>query len=432
LLFNNTVIANPKKLGRASALRSIFPYYAGYSTQFAEQLLNSLELQADSVVLDPWNGGGTTTHVATKLGFASIGFDLNPVMVIVAKANLLPAHEVSSLMPIAQSILKQALAHQHDQVGEEPLREWLSPESARCVRQIEVEINKTLISYPDYKSVQTSEGLNALSSLGAFFYVVLFRTTRRLLVDFVPTNPTWIKKPKSLYRRKRPTFEKIQAIFLNEIDQMGMMLQKIACFPRKNKVPIMLGLGNAESLALTSNSVDAVITSPPYCTRIDYAVATAIELAVLRFSNQNFQMLRKSLMGTSTVEAKNIKISALWGNTCAKFLSAVYCHSSKASQTYYYKNHLQYFNSLFESVKEISRVLKPEGACFLVVQDSYYKDIHNDVPTITSEMAAVYGLDLLRKDNFVSNRSMVGLNHKAKKYLKTRQTIESVLCFRKT
>ena len=38
------------------------------------------------MILDPWNGSGTTTYAASQLGYTSRGLDLNPVMNIVARA----------------------------------------------------------------------------------------------------------------------------------------------------------------------------------------------------------------------------------------------------------------------------------------------------------------------------------------------------------
>jgi len=187
--------------------------------------------------------------------------------------------------------------------------------------------------------------------------------------------------------------------------------------------------GNAERLSLPDDSVDVVITSPPYCTRIDYAVATSIELAVLRASPEDFSQIRRSLMGTSTVPATAIEVDSKWGTICENFLNGIYEHPSKASKTYYFKNHLQYFDSLSKSIGQLARVVKSDGKCILVVQDSYYKDIHNDVPGIAAQMASRSGFDLAVRRDFVSGKSMAGINGKARQYLKKRTTTESVLCF---
>lgn len=433
IIFSRLAIANPKRnIGPLkSSDESLFSYYAGYSKEFAEQLLGTISLQDDAVVLDPWNGGGTTTLAASQMGLASVGFDLNPVMVIVARASLLPQHEVSSLIPLAQSLVEQATSREDQCIDEEPLCEWLLPSNANFIRQLESEINRTLISHDRYESLANEKTLNQISALGAFFYVALFRTVRRLLKSFIPTNPTWVKRPRSC-ERKRPLLSVVHDLFVDEVGLLSQTLSKPKNFCAKENGIATVGLGNAESLSLSDVSVDAVITSPPYCTRIDYAVATALELAVLRTGKDVFGRLRRSLMGTSTVNAEVGRVDIKWGATCARFLNAVYKHHSKASQTYYYKNHYQYFGSLQASIGELARVLKPLGSCVLVIQDSYYKDLHNDVPTIAVEMAEQAGMRLGRRDDFSSSRSMVSMNQRAKKHLLSRTNVESVLCFERT
>jgi hypothetical protein len=191
-----------------------------------------------------------------------------------------------------------------------------------------------------------------------------------------------------------------------------------------------IAVGSSEALPLGERSVDFVLSSPPYCTRIDYAVATLPELAVLGYRiDTEFDELRRSLIGTSTVPKEAPSIKAGWGKTCRSFLEQLENHTSKASESYYLKNHLQYFNSLYISVSEISRTLRPKGACILVVQDSFYKDIHNDLPKIVSEMAVERALSLERQENFGHSRVMAGVNPKVKKYRAQVTATESVLCF---
>ena len=338
--FSDLVIANPKRYSRSSKTtdESLFPYYAGYSKEFAEQLLSTLSLGSCSIVFDPWNGGGTTTQAASELGLTSVGLDLNPVMVIVAKASQLPQHEISSLLPLAQSLVEQAVARDELGIAEDPLCVWLLPESTRFIRQLESEINRTLVSHECYTSLTTEKPLNQLSALGAFFYVALFRAVRCLLKSFIPTNPTWIKRPQ-VRQRKRPSRSVVHDIFIDEVRLLTQYLNRPRNYSVGENGIATISLGNAEALSLPNASVDAIISSPPYCTRIDYAVATAIELSILRINEALFNQLRRSLMGSSTVSAKAGSVNKLWGSTCAHFLDAVYEHPSKASQGYYYKNH---------------------------------------------------------------------------------------------
>lgn len=430
---DSIIISNPKLYtdSQSSQESRIFPYYAGYSSEFSQNILSSLSLKPNSVIFDPWNGSGTTTRSALNNGYCAIGFDLNPAMVVVAKARLLSQLEFPSLISLANALVEQAKTciTPHEKIDNDPLLTWLSPSSAFWIRALEHRINYVLICNEKYRKLNSNEAMDKLSPLAAFFYVALFRTVRRLLQDFVPSNPTWVKSPKSKLHRKRPTKDTIFNIYLDEVQKYIAKERHLDCFPNESEVNLRLQIGNAENIKLDNNSVDAIISSPPYCTRIDYAVSTAIELSILGYKKSEFESLRRSLTGTSTVEKVVGSIDSKWGDTCVNFMENLYSHPSRASKGYYFKNHLQYFNSLSNSLREISRVLKQDGMCFLVAQDSYYKEIHNDVPTIAAEMANQFGLQLVRRADFNTSRSMVGLNLKSKKYISSRRTTESVLCF---
>jgi DNA modification methylase len=410
--------------------RRLFPYYAGYSRSFASQLLASTRLNRRALILDPWNGSGTTIHAACALGQRALGVDLNPSMVVVAKAGLVAPSDAPSLVPLAESIAEHTEFHSSEELTDDPLEQWLSPTAAAQVRRLEAAINRTLVRHDSYQPLSTPASVNGLAPLAAFFYVALFRSVRRQLAAFIPTNPTWIKRPRSLRERLRPPEVKIRAAFLKEVTELAATLAQLnlrtmrepRCYVRQ---------GTSERLSLSGDSVDFVLTSPPYCTRIDYAMATAIELAILRLSTFSFDRLRRSLMGTSTVPQLTTVPSQEWGPTCTAFLDEVRAHKSKASTGYYHKSHVQYFASLFNSLKEIARVLKPRAYSVLVVQDSYYKDVHNDVPVIVAEMAEMAGLVFKRRADFTVRSSMVQLNTRARQHLEHRNTRESVLCLAK-
>lgn len=430
---DSIAISNPKlyKDPKSSKESRIFPYYAGYSSAFSNNLLSTLGLSQNSIIFDPWNGSGTTTRSAFTNGFDSIGFDLNPSMVLVAKARLLSPLEHPSLIAIAKSIVEQAriASNSYNGITSDPLLKWLSASSATPIRNLESKINNLLVSNDAYVKLDNNLAMDSVSPLAAFFYVSLFRTVRKLLIDFIPSNPTWVKLPKTKLNRKRPSMDSIFTAFIEEVKTLISRESTFEATSRDSESSIKLQIGNAENISLHDNSVDAIISSPPYCTRIDYAVSTTIELAVIRCEQTEFDLLRRGLTGTSTVERTAPPVDGKWGTTCINFLDALYNHPSKASKGYYFKNHLQYFASLSRSLSEISRVLKPGKLCFLVAQDSYYKEIHNDVPRITSEMANAFGLAIVRREDFKTSRSMVGVNLKSKKYLISRNTTESVLCF---
>lgn len=422
-------IDNPKR-GKISPTgkETWFPYYAGFSTQFAIELLTSAELDKDTCILDPWNGAGTTTTVAADLGFKSIGFDLNPVMIIAGKAKLLSAREKDSLLPLAMEIVAKA-KNGTVEIKNDPLGMWLSTKSIETIRLLELGLKKLLVSGEVDNTSKSS--FDKLSGLAAFFYIALFRTARTSIREFISSNPTWIKRPKQTDHKVDISSE---FLIINFIDQVKTMASILSYNQVKggNQPDISISVANSESLPLKSGLIDFVLTSPPYCTRIDYTIATYIELAVLGYTNNEIRNIRERMIGTSTVPQIAPSKKAIWGNTCNLFLNEVFAHPSKASKTYYYKNHLQYFNSLYLSAKEIARVMKPGGNCVIVAQDSYYKEVHNNLPVIISEMMTGLGMETIQRIDFPTSVIMSNMHPGINKYRNKTKAIESVLSFRKT
>nr|WP_041284714.1 DNA methyltransferase [Desulfoscipio gibsoniae] len=76
---------------------------------FVKDVLDRITIQKGATVLDPWNGSGTTTLVAAERGYKAIGFDINLVMFIVAKAKALDRGVANSIPSLARNIYKLRL-----------------------------------------------------------------------------------------------------------------------------------------------------------------------------------------------------------------------------------------------------------------------------------------------------------------------------------
>lgn len=419
-------ILNPKKGNTSYNNRANwYDYYAGYSPKFALQILSSVGVKAKSTVLDPWNGIGTTTLAASALGVPAIGYDLNPVPVIVAKALILSTGEKQSIKPLLKEIIAKSSKFASGEV--EPFLTWFDKDTCSHLRGIEKAVQFLLVEGSEEDRFILDD-IEKVSEMASFFYVALFRTLRILVDEFIGSNPTWVKKAKDnhlSFGRKI-----ITSLFEGEVEKMLSDFEPI--FSNRKWINPSLGIGDSMNILADECAVDFLLTSPPYCTRIDYGVYTMPELAVLGYDTKsNWSSLRSSLIGTTTVPEKSPAFDEQWGTTCSEFVEELMNHTSKASQSYYLKNHLQYFEMMFKSVKEISRVLKNGGGCALVVQDSYYKEIHNNLPNIVAEMAANNGLNLFSKTNFKSVTNMAAVNPGTKKYRPQAEATESVLLFNK-
>lgn len=431
IVLNRPELPNPKQRRGKTGRSSWFAFYPGFSFDFAVQAISGAKLDSHATVLDPWNGGGTTTLAAKSLGLDSIGIDLNPVMMVAAKARALSIRHESSLVPIGRDILKEASKITCRASKGDPLTTWFVPASVSGFRALDHAIRRRFINECDPIDLATPVAVTELSGLAAFYYVALFRTIRVFLRPFIPSNPTWTKRPRSLAARLRPQPEKVWERYRFEIDTMASSLNSVTKALASDAV-IDLHVGSSTALPLADDSVDFVLASPPYCTRIDYAVATMPELAILGYHpDLGVDQLRRELIGTSTVPSQVGGVDTRWGQTCISFLRDVLDHDSKASSTYYYKNHYQYFSRIFASLAELKRVLRVGSRCVIVVQDSYYKDIHNNLPRIIQEMLEGLGFVLEDRIDYNADFLMAHLHPGTRMYRSRRRATESVLCLRR-
>ncbi|MEA2164601.1 MAG: hypothetical protein QOK37_2728 [Thermoanaerobaculia bacterium] len=244
------------------------------------------------------------------------------------------------------------------------------------------------------------------------------------------TNPTWLRRPSEEARISVPRGA-VAALFSEEVNSMLLALDEERP-SEQDRGSCEILAGSSTALPVDDESIQMVVASPPYCTRIDYAVTTSVELATLGLgSDEALRAVREQTIGTTTIRATQPPIKQAWGPTCLALLDAIKSHESRASETYYLKTHQQYFNDIHLSLKELHRCLAQDAEAVLVVQDSYYKNVHNDVPAIVAEMCNGFGWSLEKRLAFPVTRNLAGINGRAKKYLDGRAAVEVVLRFRK-
>ena len=167
------------KLNRASAG---YRYYPGFSRAFVRDILE--EWPKGDIILDPWNGSGTTTTVASELGHRSVGIDLNPAMVVIARAALLSADDVAELHRKAGK-LKRLTSGTGTVERDDPLLEWLDWDSVARVRSF-------LSTFVGTNRLRCSDVMD-LGATTAFWLTAVIQMVREATTGWRTSNPTWIK-----------------------------------------------------------------------------------------------------------------------------------------------------------------------------------------------------------------------------------------------
>lgn len=377
-----------RRPGAESGVEAWYRYYAGFTEQFAETVLEAAALPEGSVVLDPWNGSGTTTSVADAKGLTGIGIDINPVATLVASAKLARSQDATYVSGLANRVARSSLREQRQTDPADPLRRWLCLAVTEAYRAIERGVLSDLAVA--HGGVPLSPASDALPPLASLLLLALQRAARGLAGIRTTSNPTWVR-PEERPPEHPPS--DLASEWLRVVREMARDLRSIESTPRATGTRVLLG--DSRSLPLDDNWVDLVVTSPPYCTRIDYVVSTSFELAALGIGPENgdFDSLRRGCMGTPLARRTGPLTPESFPQSVQSLLRAIREHPSKASGTYYYKTYAQYFSDSVDSIRELARVLATNGAAVLVLQSSYYKDVYVDLPALYAEMAAVSGLE---------------------------------------
>lgn len=410
-----------RRPGTEAGMEAWYPYYAGYTEEFAAEVIEASSLGPKSTVLDPWNGCGTTTRVADAQGHTAIGIDINPVATLVASAKLARAQDAIHVTGLAGRLAARGLSDPATLASGDPLRKWLCPALTRTYRSIEQGI---LADLAVRDGVVLSPSAQALPPLAAFLVLALQRAARHFAGIKTTSNPTWLR-PKT--RAPKHDAEALAGVWLEMVRSMAADLE--AAEADAHRTGSQVFLGDARSLPLEEHTVDLVVTSPPYCTRIDYVVNTSFELAALGIGAKqaSFDELRRTSMGTPLARRAAAPEADTFPDDVARILTSIREHPSKASSSYYYKTYAQYFSDSMAAVAELRRVLKPGAAAVLVVQSSYYKDIYVDLPELYVAMGQALEMRAGIAAEYDVNRFLAQINSRSTAHRKSTSHREAVV-----
>lgn len=416
------------KLG-GSARGQYYRYYAGYTEGFVEDMLRRLDVPTNGLLVDPWNGAGTTTAAAAAQQIEAIGYDINPAAVLIGRARLLRSDVAGSLVPIAVEICARARECKSEPRHDDLLCTWFGPGTALELRTLERCAYQLLVDPTPRPTSAVFDSNLPHSALAAVFYVALFRTVRGLLSKYVPSNPSWIKNPSG--RRLGIPRSELHASFVQHVKLSDPYLGQLA-LPTVSETGTKIEIASSTDLPLDDESVDAIASSPPYCTRLDYVKATLPELAVMGLTSDQVRALRNAMIGTPTMSGTSALASPeMWGTKTPALINTITEHRSKASATYYKKYYLQYFSGMWASLNELLRVVKPNGNAVLVVQDSYYKDVHIDLPALIGDMSVAAGWSNWDRLDFPVPRTMAAINPRTRQYRQEFRATESAVVLRR-
>jgi hypothetical protein len=343
---------------RLSPIHRWFVFPHSYAPELVGWLVEELGLEQGKTVLDPFCGAGTTLVEAEARGLVPIGVDLLPVAVLASSAKVV--RPSSSELRSARLRAVQAARSAHA----------LKPRSDLLRRALTPTAHGRLAA-----ALNSSEG--AAAHCVRLAVLSIARRFSKLIAD-----GGWLREaeadlpprqiPEALDDALRRMEEDVRSIGAGE----GGVVRR----------------GDARALPLADESVDAVITSPPYPNRHDYTRVFAVELELGFALGDSVKDLRYAALH-SHPEARPPRQPSKYEPS--KALSREVAQVSENHPDPRIPRMLKgYFADMCLVMNEFARVLRKGGVGALIVGNAQYAGVPIPVDEHLVRLAGGAGLEV--------------------------------------
>lgn len=338
-----------------------FYYKEGFSRGLVWGLLHELKIPEHKTVLDPFCGTGTALLACRQLGYDAIGFDALPLAVFVSNTKLQRDYDMQLLHKEILEISK-------------------------------LKFGQTTLKWPDLMFINPKHAFSRYARNDMlFFKEKIMEIEDEKIRDFlflgllsIVTQASNTKKDGGVIKIiKKRHLAPVRFLLKNKIKRMYKDLKKTDF---KESAMAQARLGDARSLPLEEDSVDACITSPPYLNFVDYSKLYGIELGLLVNDSSEIQRIRQGSIRSHVGAVYKDK-----GLAKSKRLDEVLAHINETSADKKPLVVRGYFEDMFDSLNNIYRVLKDGSYAAIVVGNACFPGITVDVDLILAELAEKIG-----------------------------------------
>jgi DNA modification methylase len=335
--------------GKRYLIHSLHAFAAKFPPQLPRYFIENLTSPGETI-LDPMVGSGVTVVEAWLLGRKAIGVDLDPLARLISRVRT-REYDSEAVIESGQktldnakkltqvTYLPQAMLEKFDNETKAFIDYWFDP-------SVQIELAALILAICEEQEEYLREFLQLI-----FSSIIVTKSggvsLARDLAHSRPhkVNDKIIKSPFS--------------VFSSQLLRAKKAIKEIETLPKGN---VDIVSGDCRSLNIGSNSVDLIVTSPPYANALDYMRAHKFSLVWLGDKIKDLSTLRSQYIG-----------SEKWGNgynielpndidQVLDLLGQQDSTKSRVLKKYYYDMEL--------ALKEMLRVLKPGRAAIVVVGPS--------------------------------------------------------------
>lgn len=405
----------PVKNGRQNQLRTAdrafhdwYRFVLSFPPHLVQTYIDDFGLDERHTLLDPFCGTGTTLIEAKIRGIPSIGLEANPFAAFASSVKLDWDIDHDRLLITAKEIANRtrSLLHQQGVDDEQPFAgslqeiplKTLAPEAENLL------LTNSISPLPLHKTLLLLDHLKQHSSQRYYRHLLLALANALVFkvsnLHFGPE--VGVGKPKDDVP--------VLSAWLSEVEKMAGDLRQT----QKIDLPgSTIYSADARQIAnfIAPQSIDAVITSPPYPNEKDYTRTTRLESVILGFikNKSDLQTLKKQLIRSNTRGVYKEDHDDEWASTYAQIqilaetIEKRRLELGKTSgfEKLYGRVTQLYFGGMVRHLTNLRTILHPGAKLAYVVGDqaSYLRVM---IPTgqLLADIAQSLGYEIIRVDLF--------------------------------
>ncbi|WP_449245069.1 DNA methyltransferase [Desulfobacca acetoxidans] len=385
------------------ASHNFHAFPAKFPPQLPRAFIEALT-SANDIVLDPMMGSGTTIVEAFLSGRRGLGIDIDPLARLISQVKVTPLdckiiyavghelfHQASRFVQEKADELRNFANYRWDAKSREFIDYWFAPET-----QLELAALIKLIEEI------TDPGLRAFFTV-VFSAVIITKSGGvSLALDLAHTRPHRAKMiinksgeavplmalPEELSPRLKLLTKTLRSALTEFEARFRQNLKGLPEIRSDRFTPTLCG-GNAQCLPLRSDTVDLIVTSPPYASNaIDYMRAHKFSLVWLGYPIVQLSTKRKEYIGSE--DMTDIHLAELPSHT-AGVVATVTLSDKKRGRVLH-----RYYSEMTLTLQEMLRVLKPGKAAIVVVGNSMMRGIDTEIPACLAEIGQNLGFEVPR------------------------------------
>lgn len=368
------------------------PYKGRFHPKMVRALLNYVYPKECGLVMDNFAGCGTLLVEATWMGLDNIGVEINPLSVLMSNVKCyslsMPPEELKKAIDNYLRELREGILSYKKQSNGSAL--LFPPKYNKTV----VEERKRLIP-PSIASLFSES--NVVDKI-LVAHELINRIENEKIRDFLLLALSGTIS--DLTRRRRAEFLEVFQ------DRLKDLYLRIYIFHKLNQI-LKIRLGKSKTFVadaremknVNNESIDAIVTSPPYSTALDYIKNDYPQLVLLELAD--IPWLEENMIGNPRLKIYSISLFNEMKDDnpeyerlpqSAKEVISIlkrFGRKKEALRTY------KFFKDMFLALKEMHRVMKDNAKCVIIIGNNHYKidedyiEVKND--DILKEMALAIG-----------------------------------------